>query len=163
MAAVLLAASSGAVGAQELRTEAQLKAALLFNFARFTVWPDDATAGPLLFTIVDDPAVAECLEELSRGKTLAGRAIQVRRVGGDEAPRPGAVLFVGSAASHAPVLLAQAERGVLTVGEHARFLRDGGMIRLFLEGSRFRFAVDRRNVERAGLKLSAQVLDLAER
>jgi hypothetical protein len=50
---------------------------------------------------------------------------------------------------------------VLTVGETARFLRDGGMVRVYVEDSRIRFQVNRRQTDAAGLKISSQLLSLA--
>ena len=52
---------------------------------------------------------------------------------------------------------------VLTVGESTRFLRSGGMVRLYVEGQKVRFQVNQKNAEAAGLKLSSQLLTLAAR
>ena len=58
-------------------------------------------------------------------------------------------------------LLAQIQGAVLTVGETPRFLRDGGMVRMFVEDQRMRFEINRRQTDLAGLKISAQLLSLA--
>jgi hypothetical protein len=52
---------------------------------------------------------------------------------------------------------------VLTVGENPEFLRDGGMVRLYVENSRVRFQISQKNAEAAGLKISSQLLMLAAR
>ena len=58
-------------------------------------------------------------------------------------------------------LLARAPNSTLTVGETTRFLRDGGMVRLFIEDQRLRFQVNRGRTAAAGLQLSSQLLSLA--
>jgi hypothetical protein len=50
---------------------------------------------------------------------------------------------------------------VLTVGEHERFLDQGGVMRLFLEDNRVRFSVNQQSADRAGLQISSRLLRLA--
>jgi hypothetical protein len=50
---------------------------------------------------------------------------------------------------------------VLTVGETVRFLREGGMVRLFHEDNRVRFQIDAGTAHKAGLRVHAQLLSLA--
>src|ERR1044071_8603816 len=63
--------------------EADVKAAFLFNFARFVTWPaDDLRAGsPLLVCVAGDPAVAQALETLVKDRSIDGHGITVRRLG----------------------------------------------------------------------------------
>ena len=72
------------------------------------------------------------------------------------------MLFVGAMRPHDAAALMQRVRGaVLTVGETVQFLRDGGMIRLFIENGRLRFADQPEERGSAGLKISSQLLMLA--
>jgi hypothetical protein len=50
---------------------------------------------------------------------------------------------------------------LLTIGETPRFLRDGGMVHIFLDNQRLRFQVNRGRVDQAGVKISSQALSLA--
>ena len=47
-----------------------------------------------------------------------------------------------------------------TADESTRFLRSGGMVRLYAENQKLRFQVNQKNAETAGLKLSSG--DMAE-
>ncbi len=49
----------------------------------------------------------------------------------------------------------------LIVGDVAGFARRGGMVNLTKKGNRLRFEINRRAVESAGLRLSSQLLKLA--
>lgn len=51
---------------------------------------------------------------------------------------------------------------VLLVGEEPSFLRQGGMINLFLQNGRVRFEVNRKTLERSGIRLSPALLQLAK-
>lgn len=52
---------------------------------------------------------------------------------------------------------------VLTIGEAADFVEDGGMIGLFVAANRVQFAVNLGAAQSAGLKMSARMLQLAQR
>ena len=52
---------------------------------------------------------------------------------------------------------------ILTVGETAQFLREGGMVRFYLQNNNVRFQINQKNAEAAGLKVSSQLLALAAR
>ena len=65
---------------------------------------------------------------------------------------------------HDAAELMQRVRGpVLTVGETVQFLRDGGMVRFYVENNKVRFQISQKNAEAAGLKISSQLLMLAAR
>ena len=51
---------------------------------------------------------------------------------------------------------------VLTVGETDNFLDEGGSINLFLRQGTIRFGVNLDSTERAGLKVSSRMLNLAD-
>ena len=50
---------------------------------------------------------------------------------------------------------------ILTVGEGARFLQQGGLISFVLEDNRVRFDVNKSAVDRAGLTVSSKLLRVA--
>ena len=49
------------------------------------------------------------------------------------------------------------------MGESVQFLRDGGMVRFYVEKNKMRFQISQKNAEAAGLKVSSQLLALAAR
>jgi hypothetical protein len=51
---------------------------------------------------------------------------------------------------------------VLTVSDAARFAETGGMVELFVEGDRMRFAVNVDALQRARVRLSSRMLGLAK-
>ena len=61
-----------------------------------------------------------------------------------------------------PILDSVRGRPVLTVSDGAGFAQAGGMIELFVEGGRMRFAVNLDAVEQAHVRLSSQLLGLAK-
>src|SRR2546422_8179814 len=63
--------------------EYQVKAAFLYNFAKFVDWPPEVFRDPhaaFVICVVDEEAFTQALEQAVLGKTVNGRAFQVRRL-----------------------------------------------------------------------------------
>jgi hypothetical protein len=147
--------------------ESEVKAAFLYNFAKFIEWPPDAfpePSAPMTFCVYGEGSVGADLDALVRGETLNGRRLVVRRLRELAAARECHVLFLGTAEKGrvAEALAALREASVLTVGEGKSFLDDGGMIRLFLEQNRMRFDINLDAAEKSALRISSKLLRLAQ-
>jgi sugar (pentulose or hexulose) kinase len=153
----------GTFARTESLTEAQLKAALLYNFASFTDWPADLPASaPLVIGVTGNDAIAAALRALPE-RTTGGRAIQMQSVDESQNPHQCQILFISSANLRSiAATLAQVQNApVLTVGEHEQFTRLGGIIRLFDDSGHLRFEIDAPHASRVRLKISSRVLNLA--
>ena len=143
--------------------DGQVKAAFLFNLAKFVEWPSPGD-GPLVIGIASDRAFAEVVAQTVLGRSVNGRAVETRRLAGGDDPSGCAIVFVGAMRPKDEDDWLQRLHGpVLTVGESARFLRSGGMVRLYVETRKVRFQVNQKNAEAADLNISSQLLILAAR
>jgi hypothetical protein len=141
-------------------SDIQVKAAFIFNFAKFVQWP--AAPGAIVIGVVADEALAQAVTRAIDGRTIGGRAIEVRHLLATDSPSGCHVLHISNLADQdTSALLLQVQGPVLTIGETPRFLRDGGMVRMFVEDRRMRFQINRRQTDVAGLRISAQLLSLA--
>jgi hypothetical protein len=157
----LMPASAAASDTLDRVDEYQLKAAFLFNFAKFVAWPD-APGQPLVIAIVGDDPFGPVLDTAVRGKSVNNRPLEVRRLGyADDMSGCQIVYVSGSERRHLQELLRRIGGGVLTVGEVPQFVRDGGVIRFLLDGNRVRFQINAEAVERHGLKIHSQLMSLA--
>lgn len=155
---------------------AEVKAAYLLNFLRYTDWPpasfaDDAS--PLRVAILDDDQVADALEAIvQRSASVRGRGVEVQRftaaglVGKPAAMaelREAHLVFFGRRVrDRAARLLAELEGSdVLTVGDLPRFAETGGMIGLRRDGQRIVFDANPAAIRPTKLIVSARVLKLA--
>jgi len=144
--------------------EYELKAAYLFNFAKFTEWPNNARSGPLQVCIVGRAPFGETLDKM-QNKTLGGRALLVRRNPTESELGQCHILFVCASENERATTLLHAlrNRPVLTVGESEASLQDGMAINLSLEGERLTFEINLEALRRAQINLSSKVLRLARR
>ena len=111
-------------------TEYEVKAAFLYNFARFV----DAGGGParsgspFVIAILGRDPFGAILDETVAGKTVAGRPIEVRRVPRVDEARDAQIVFISpSERPNTDAILKALERpGVLTVGDTDGFAQRGG-------------------------------------
>jgi hypothetical protein len=144
--------------------EYPVKAAYLYEFARFVEWPEiGSTAGPLCIGVLGDDPFGEALDRAVTGKKAGGRALAVRRFRNLEELQPCGILFVANSEARRldAVLVKTAGWATLTVGEDDGFTVGGGMVRFLVHGNRVRFEVNLRAAQGAGLRLSSRMLAIA--
>lgn len=144
--------------------ESRLEAAFVSKFPGFVDWPTTAWAqDELVLCVAARGPVLRHLRELTHGEYLRGKAITTRVVAPEGNPEGCHVLFVPSeyTTGRDRLLARAAALPVLTVGDDPAFLDRGGIILLHPVGQRLRFTIDAAAAQRAGLRLSAQLLDLA--
>lgn len=150
----------------------QVKAAFLFNFARYVTWP--ATAQPKAGTsfrvaIIGRDPFGKTLDQAFARKQIAGRGIVIERLGpwakltNKDRLKKFQIVFIAntSASETKQVLTTIGKAPVLTVSDTSGFARAGGGIELFLEAGKIRFAIDQAVLHRAKLKASSKLLKLA--
>jgi hypothetical protein len=155
----------GALASAQDVTEPALKAAFIYNFAKFTEWPFDAlpAASPLVMCVVGDAAVGDALERSVEGRVLSNHVMSVSSgpVGGSQ--RVCHVLYVsGMTLDRAAQLIAGVRNvPVLTISDIEGFTELGGMVRFFFEQGRLRFGIHLESAKRARLQVSSRLLALA--
>jgi len=165
VAAGSVVTDGGAISASESprADEYRVKAAFLYNFAKFVDWPAEAfatPAAPLNVCILGVDPFGSALDQALQGH-VGNRAIVTRRLTEVE---PGChLVFISASERKRLALLADSLRAlrVLTVSDAEGFGGLGGMIELFTEGESVRFNIYPSEVERAGLRASARLIELA--
>jgi hypothetical protein len=147
--------------------EYRVKAAFLYNFAKFVEWPPETFQSPtdplVICTLGYDP-YRRALEETVRDKTIQGRTFSVRQVSDVEQANTCQIFFVSAAESKraAAMLPRLKTTGVLTVGEAEGFAASGGVINFKTENGRVRFEINVTAAERAKLRISSKLLSLVQ-
>jgi hypothetical protein len=148
-------------------TEYQVKAAFLFNFAKFVEWPADAFPGvdaPLQICLLGQDPFGREFEEVIGDKSVNGHRIEVIHPSGVPQARGCQIIFVSSSEKRQALEILRGLRGatVLTVGDSAGFAGMGGIINFVLDDGRVRFEITVKAAERAHLKISARLLTVAK-
>lgn len=163
---VALLGGKARLNAQDKVPEHQVKAAFLFNFAKFIQWPPsafDATAEPLTIGIHGQNPFGSDLQRLVEGKTIQNRRIIIRESNDIDDLRSCQIVFLATPDPDKAVAAIRALKDlpILTVSDCAGFLQLGGMIRFFIDENKVRFEIKLRNLELAGLSASSKLLKVA--
>jgi hypothetical protein len=167
--AILLLAVLGASAARAAVVDADLelkiKAAFLFNFAKFVDWGPDRLASaeaPIVICVVPPDPFDGILDETVRDKRVGGHPLVVQRIAPGSSLRGCHILYAGMRDPSALIALfaSTSGGGVMTIHEANEAL-PGGVARLFLEENRVRFEINTAAAEREGLQISSKLLSVA--
>ena len=145
--------------------EYQVKAAFLYNFAKFIQWPANAFPDeytPICIGTLGHDPFGAVLDGLA-AKTVQGRPLEIRRFARIQDIDFCHILFINPAEHEQLfVLLATLEgRSMLTVSEIDQFAQAGGMVNFVVRDKKIRFEINPLSAEQAGLKISSKLLQLA--
>lgn len=166
---ILLAAAAAWPESRVLAQEAvydehRVKAAFIYHFSTFVVWPDATqTSRDFVIAVLGDDDVARELQAYLPGHSLQGRPMRARRISSVEELGDDDILFIGSRRERdlTNYLDAVANRPVLIVTDAPGALAKGSMINFNIVDDRVRFEIALRAAERAGLTLSSRLLSAA--
>jgi hypothetical protein len=143
-----------------------VKAAFLYNFAKFVEWPDGTFANSTsTFTVcvVGKDPFGKALDDAILSKRIADRVTTLARAKRIQDLPECQILFVSASDSPqlSEILHVLHGHRALVVGESENFAGSGGAIQFVIEANRVRFAINTDAVDRSGLKISSKLLALA--
>ena|ERR1700722_2882780 len=149
-------------------SEYQIKAAFIFNFARFVEWPSSAMGdakSPMIIGVLGENPFHDVLEKTLRGKDIDYHPLVVKEFRSASEATNCHLLFISTSekARLPQILKGLKGSSVLTVGEMDHFTESGGMINFVIEGTKVRFQINNEAATSAGLKISSKLLALAVR
>jgi len=149
-------------------TEYQIKAAFVFNFAKFVQWPGATFAAPnspIVIGIIGENPFHDDLAKTVRNKTVDQHPLVVKTFRSLSEATNCQILFIcTSEKGRLPEILETLKvSSVLTIGEMDRFDDAGGMINFFKVGTKLRFHINQEAATKAGLKISSKLLSLSTR
>jgi len=167
MLVMLLTASLAAAPHGPAVEEYQLKAAVLYNLAKFVEWPPEAfptARDPLVICILGVNPFGAALQEAVTGKGIEERKAVVQEISDARQAGGCRILFIGSSErKRVRAVLAEIKgSGVLTVGDTVSFAAEGGIINFKLESGKVRLQVNVDAAERQKLRISSKLLSLAQ-
>lgn len=162
----LTAVAGGNAVAQESAAEVAVKAAVAHKIVKFVSWPEsrfDADGRPLRFCVLGDAVVLKAFEKLS-DRSIHGRPMSVV-----SAPDPGSVaascdvLYLDADEHQSADVWIRSVAGqpVLTFGEAGAYAGEGSIVTMAIRRDKVRFSIDLDANKDTGLRISAQLLQLA--
>jgi hypothetical protein len=163
---VWLLAVVGGYAQEAAPSTSQLKAAFLYNFAKFVEWPPAAfgeTNSPIVIGILGEDPIRGDLERAILGKTINNRPLEIKPFRSASDATNCHLLYIGASEQAHLKQIIESLRGasVLTVSEADDFLQKGGMINFIVEKGKYRFQIKEDAAKSVNLKISSKLLSLA--
>ncbi len=163
--AILLLAGIGAVlvGVNaETLSEYQVKAAFIYNIAKFVDWPQGIDTKTARICIIGSDPFGDNMNAL-QGKPIDGRLISVTNLDSSADLKSCQILFVSSSESGNldGILRTLSGSSVLTIGDTGGYAQRGVVVNFYLESQKVRFEINIDAAKRAKLNISSQLLKLA--
>ena len=153
--------------AQEAQpSEYQVKAAFIFNFAKFVEWPPEVftnASSPIVIGILGDNPFGNDFEQTIFNKRINEHPVQVKEFREPKETTNCHILFVSSSEKKRlpEILEALGRASVLTVGETEGFSEAGGVINFIKVSNKIRFQINEPAAKKSKLKVSSKLLNLA--
>jgi hypothetical protein len=147
--------------------ESDLKAVYIFNFIRFTGWPESRQRqmeGRIRLNILGDYDIYDVIKGISRKQPGRQMGLEVQACSTASCLEESSVLFFGQSGGGRFQHLLESFKGkpVLTISDIPGFASHGGMIEIILHEKRLGFIINLKVVKEANLYISAQLLQLAD-
>jgi hypothetical protein len=145
--------------------EYEIKAAFIYNFAKFIEWPNlssSDTNNPLVLCFMDGETVRDAFKTVKEA-TVKGRKVMIQEYQGLNDMSACHILFVPSSwkEEQPKILETVRNKPILTIGETQEFCEQGGIINFRLIENKVRFEINIDAAKQAGLMISSQLLKLA--
>jgi hypothetical protein len=154
-------ATLSAKGEERKPGEYEVKAAFIYNLAKFVEWPGkslDNISTLTLYIIGDDPFGTDM--DAIKDKLIKGKRIVIKQIYSPDDLKNAGILFISSSEKEQlrDILKGISSLPILTVGDTKSFAQRGVMVNFYLENSKIRFEINLEAVNLAGLKISSNLL-----
>jgi hypothetical protein len=145
--------------------EYQVKAAYMYNFAKFVEWPAltfESPTQPIVFCVLGQTPLSQALQDAISGKVIDQRPLVFRQFNDCKQAGKCHILFVSTTdVRQLRHILDEIKTfHALTVGEAENFAHEGGIVRFVLESGRVRLEFNLDAAEEAKLLISSKLLSL---
>ena len=163
---LLVSSMQGTIAQNNTKHEPLLKAAFIYNFAKFTRWPENVwqeqTTSLNLCTAGKDTLISE-LERLA-GKTIKQHPVTIQPLEKVQHLKNCHLLYIATSEKkrYKDILKSTQGEPILTVSELPHFVDSGGIIELYRKKSQTHFIINLGAAREAGLVISSRLLNLAK-
>ncbi len=153
--------------ADEVSREYSIKAAFIYNFTKFIVWPQKDSISDVEFfnvCILGDKSLSSAARTI-QGKLVHGSILQIKNIENVGENGTCEIMFIAIANTERLQQALEYIKGmsVLSVGDTSDFVNNGGIIGLFVENNKVKFNINQIAANDNGLKINSRLLELAIR
>jgi len=162
---ICISAYSYNLHAADLEEERLFKAAFTYNFAKFTIWPENTEGqdGPLILCTIGKSKLVNDLNRLG-GKLIKGRTVAIKAVNNINSKENCHILYIAKSKKNKVrnILDIIKNKPVLTVSDLPNFVTSGGIIQFYRKNRKTHMIINLDTARKSGLEISSRLLILAD-
>jgi len=152
---------------QPIALEDELKAVYIFNFIRFTDWPDSvssASGQTIRLSVLGNHTLRKKLKKIASKQASHGVKLDVHLCAMPACAEQSDALFINESEGETlkKTLIILQDKPILTISDIPGFADQGGMIELKRQNKRVVFRINLQAIKKVDLYVSAQLLQLGE-
>ena len=145
--------------------EYEIKAAFIYNFAKFVEWPENKfkdPKAPVVLGILGSSPIGAALESL-KNKTVRGRRLTIQPVAAPKNLSQCHMLYIckSEKSDLKRIIEHLGSQSILTISDIQDFNKTGGHINLVIRHNKIRFIINSVAAKKANLKISSRLLKLS--
>jgi YfiR/HmsC-like len=161
----LLSLAPSSVANAEQSMEYEVKAAFIYNFTKFTEWPDhlfENKETPIRICILGKSPFGKLLNDISRSSSQ-NRALEIKFLSSLQNALNCHVVFISRSKEKklTQILRKMQHLPILTTSDINGFAQQGGIIGLTIKNGEVHLKINFEASKKAGVKLSSKLLDIA--
>jgi hypothetical protein len=143
--------------------EDEVKAAFVYNFAKFVEWPADKTGTQVNLCILGESPLGFSALKAIDGRTVQDKPLVTKLLNKPDELKDCHIVFIAVSESNkiAHLLKTAHQHHVLTVSDMEEFAKTGGIIGLVKTDDKIRFEINLLAAKEAGVVISSRLLNLA--
>jgi hypothetical protein len=138
--------------------EYKIKSGYLYNFTKFITWAEEDTESFNICIVGNDP-FGELIDPIEQ-RTAFNQPIKLFRLTTVSKEQHCHIVYVGTGVNAKSAALKV--KNMLTVGEEAAFITQGGMIAFVKRQDKIKLQINLKCLQKSGLKISAKLLEVVE-
>ncbi len=151
---------------EQSEDERLLKAAYIYNFAKFTRWPESVFKhrdSPLHLCTIGQNSLSTDLQHLE-GKKIKGHMLTVTAIKKAREAKDCQALYIATnnSLNYRHILATIKNWPILTISEASYFARNGGVIQFYRKKGKTHLIINLNAAHKARLEISSRLLILAE-
>lgn len=138
----------------------ELQAIYLYNFAKYTTWPDNFTS--FVVGIYDDEAIHSIVDTKLTDKKIKGHPIEVKLIENDEEVKKCHIIYISDPNSKnlTSIIESVQQQNILIVTERD-LIKKGAMVSFLLLDNKLRFKINEEAIRNTQMTVSDGLLGLA--
>ncbi|MCQ2374468.1 MAG: YfiR family protein [Salinivirgaceae bacterium] len=143
---------------------AQFQALYIYNFAKNIGWPEIDNSKDLVVTVISNSTLSGELKKLAQTRKIGSRNVSIKDAATIAEVTKSDIIYLDASKAGQIGQLVNSQQGnrVLIISDKGGHCANGAGISFVTEGEKLKYEISKANIEKRGLDVSSQLLQLGK-